>query len=121
MSMHRCSTPLSRDARLPPQTWLRVALGYHTWPQVVAGGLLGASTAAAWFAWGTAYAVPALRSWPPGVPLLYAATAVGMALFAVRNVLVWHQERRERRAGGKARGSDDSGGEWRGAQPQAAG
>jgi len=32
--------------------WLRVALGYHTAPQVIAGYAMGACTAAAWLAAG---------------------------------------------------------------------
>jgi len=96
------------------QTWLRVALGFHTWPQVVVGGLLGAFTAAGWFAWGTTSAVPALTRWGPGLPLLYASTLIGMVLFAARNVLVWHQERGERRAA-KMRSSEGGGGDgWTG-------
>ncbi len=75
-----------------------MALGFHTWPQVIVGGLLGASTAAGWFAWGTGSAVPALCAWPPGIPLLYGATLVGMAAFGVRNVMAWFEERGERRA-----------------------
>ena len=90
----------------PHQTWLRVALGYHTWPQVIVGGLLGASTAGAWFAWGAGAAVPALRAQPLGLPVLYATTVVGVVLFAARNVLSWHEERRAS-ARAKLRASDD--------------
>lgn len=94
-----------------------MALGYHTWPQVIAGAALGASTAAAWFAWGTRSAVGALRDWGPGLPLLYATTLLGVALFAARNVLAWRAERRGGGAGPtKARRSDDGGG-WSGAAP----
>ncbi|KAI8464264.1 MAG: hypothetical protein J3K34DRAFT_120836 [Monoraphidium minutum] len=108
-------------------TWLRVALGYHTWPQVAVGGLLGASTAAAWSAWGSGRAVPALQAWPPGVPLLYVVNAAGVAAFVVRNVLQWRKERQEGAAarGGKARASDadagQGGGGWAGAPATAAG
>jgi uncharacterized membrane protein YgcG len=106
----------------PTQTWLRVALGYHTWPQVIVGGLLGAGTAGAWFAWGAGAAVPALRAAPAGLPMLYASTAVGVTLFAARNVLAWHRERTSgcSGGGGKLRSSDpgsggsdgDRGGSW---------
>lgn len=92
-------------------TWLRVALGYHTWPQLVVGGLLGASTAASWFSLGTSYTIEALRAWPPGLPLLYGATLVGMVLFSVRNVLVWQKERKERAGAVKLRTSDPDG-DW---------
>lgn len=84
-------------------------MGYHTWPQVIVGGLLGTSTAAGWFFGGTQWAVTELRAWPPGIPLLYAATLVGMVLFVLRNVLAWHKERRER-GERKLRTSDDASG-----------
>ncbi|WIA11742.1 hypothetical protein OEZ85_011837 [Tetradesmus obliquus] len=77
-------------------TWLRVRLGYHTWPQVLVGAALGASTATGWFFFGTAAALPALQRTPAGLPLLYGTCLVAMAAFAVKNVLSWAKERKER-------------------------
>lgn len=82
------------------QTWLRVALGYHTWPQVLVGAALGASTAAGWFGWGTSSAVPALRAATAGLPALYAVTLAAVAAFAGRNVLQWRRERQSGSGGG---------------------
>lgn len=93
---------LSRLLSKTFQTWLRVALGFHTWPQVLVGALLGASTAAAWFAWGAGAAVPALRAAPGGLAALYVVTAAGVAAFAARNVLAWHRERRAEAAAATA-------------------
>ena len=79
------------------QTWLRVALGFHTWAQVLVGGALGAATAGTWFIWGNAGgALAALTAWSPGLPALYGLTGAGMAAFALRNVLSWLEERREK-------------------------
>lgn len=110
--------PTHSHAPCPCQTWLRVALGYHTWPQVAAGAVLGAASGAGWFALGAASALPALRAWGPGLPLLYGATLAGIAAFACRNVLAWAAERGERPAGaaaarprGRGGGGHGSGGE----------
>lgn len=78
------------------QTWLRVHLGYHTWPQVLVGALLGSSTAAAWFSIGVASAVPALQQSSIGVPLLYTVTLLAMAAFGIKNVVYWAQDRKEK-------------------------
>ncbi|KAF6265813.1 hypothetical protein COO60DRAFT_763421 [Scenedesmus sp. NREL 46B-D3] len=77
-------------------TWLRVRLGYHTWPQVLVGAALGAGAATGWFLLGTAAALPALQRTPAGLPLLYSACLLAMAVFAVKNVMAWAEERRER-------------------------
>jgi hypothetical protein len=43
------------------QTWLRVALGYHTVPQVLAGWLVGGCSAAAWHSLGRYQVLPGLQ------------------------------------------------------------
>lgn len=81
-------------------TWLRVALGYHTWPQVIVGGVLGGASAAAWFYWGTrGGAVAAIVSTPGGYAALCGATVVGIVAFAARNVLQWVDERAAAKGG----------------------
>eukprot|EP00878_Enallax_costatus_P010240 GHUV01010690.1.p1 GENE.GHUV01010690.1~~GHUV01010690.1.p1 ORF type:complete len:299 (+),score=103.24 GHUV01010690.1:436-1332(+) len=77
-------------------TWLRVHLGYHTWPQVLVGAVLGGSTAAAWFTLGTVAAIPALHHSSWGIPVLYTVTIAAMAAFAIRNVLSWVEDRKQR-------------------------
>lgn len=68
-------------------TWLRVALGYHTWAQVVVGAALGACSAILWYMLGDIWVVSALTTWPPGLPLLYGTTAMCMVLFAAYNLV----------------------------------
>jgi dolichyldiphosphatase len=80
-------------------TWLRVALGYHTWPQVIVGGMLGSASAAAWFYWGTGGAVAAIVSTPGGYAALCGATVFGIVAFAARNVLQWVDERAAAKGG----------------------
>jgi hypothetical protein len=86
-----------------------VALGFHTWPQVMAGAALGAATAAAWFAWGTRGAVAGLRA-GGGLPALYAVALACMAAFAARNLLDIRRERRRAPKRGGDGGGD--GGGW---------
>ncbi|GIL75054.1 hypothetical protein Vretimale_7744 [Volvox reticuliferus] len=74
-------------------TWLRVRLGYHTFPQVLVGYGLGAATAVAWYQLGTGHALKALAERPEQRLALYGCTALAVALFAVRNVMAWFKER----------------------------
>ena len=77
------------------QAWLRVALGFHTVPQVVAGAALGAATAAAWHRLFAAAVLPALARRPElaralqghggahdGCVCLAACAAVGKAVLS---------------------------------------
>ncbi len=70
-----------------PQTWLRVALGYHTLPQVLVGYSLGSATALSWLHLGTAHVLPALGMHPAYGRALVAATYLASAAFVARNVL----------------------------------
>lgn len=75
------------------QTWLRVALGFHTWPQVLVGAALGATTAVAWFKLGTNWVLPALQRSQAGLAALYLLTGIGAAAFGVKNISGWWRER----------------------------
>lgn len=83
---------------LPPlpalQAWLRVALGYHTAPQVVVGWLVGGTSAACWFQLGQAWLLPTLGAQPAALTWLHAATAFAAAFFAATNVWRWVKEHR---------------------------
>jgi len=63
-------------------TWLRVELGYHTKPQVLAGYALGCANAAAWLALGESVVVPAATRDPNVKRAVYGACFVTSALFA---------------------------------------
>lgn len=78
------------------QTWLRVYLGFHTWPQVLVGAALGASTAVTWFKLGTAWALPSLQKSAAGLGVLYAATVLGSAGFGYKVITGWFKERRRK-------------------------
>eukprot|EP00445_Apocalathium_hangoei_P087049 CAMPEP_0204211888 /NCGR_PEP_ID=MMETSP0361-20130328/74822_1 /ASSEMBLY_ACC=CAM_ASM_000343 /TAXON_ID=268821 /ORGANISM="Scrippsiella Hangoei, Strain SHTV-5" /LENGTH=194 /DNA_ID=CAMNT_0051176139 /DNA_START=141 /DNA_END=722 /DNA_ORIENTATION=+ len=43
-------------------SWLRIALGFHTWAQVAVGHTLGSLCATGWFLFGEAHALPLLRT-----------------------------------------------------------
>jgi len=95
--MQCCASVLlaAGTAALPAalQTWLRVALGFHTWPQVAVGAGLGAATAACWFTLGVSSALPALQQSAAATAALFVMTGLAMAAFAVKNVLAWADER----------------------------
>jgi len=74
-------------------TWLRVALGYHTYPQVVVGFCLGSATAIGWRQMGLRHFLPFLDSEPAyGRFLLIVTYGFGL-LFAAKNLLPWLQTR----------------------------
>lgn len=75
-------------------TSLRVILGYHTWPQVIVGWLLGSSVAVSWQYIGVKAALPYLMSHAVGRWCLTLGTCGFVALFAVKNVLRWAREER---------------------------
>lgn len=86
------------------QTWLRVFLGFHTWPQVLVGAALGAATAVTWLRLGTAWALPALQASPAGLRVLYTVTALGSAAFGYKVVTGWFKEqRRKQQLSGKVK------------------
>ncbi|GAX80943.1 hypothetical protein CEUSTIGMA_g8378.t1 [Chlamydomonas eustigma] len=67
--------------------WLRVALGYHTYPQMVVGYLVGSVTAAAWHNWGAAYVLQALEMSPLLYRFLLGLTWASGAVFAFKALL----------------------------------
>lgn len=75
-------------------TSLRVVLGYHTWPQIVVGWLLGSSVAIVWQYIGVNIVLPYLMSHVVGRWGLTLSTCGFVALFALKNVLRWAQEER---------------------------
>lgn len=74
------------------QAWLRVALGFHTLPQVVAGAALGAATAAAWHRLFAAAILPALARRPELARALQGTVALMTATFVLRHVLQWAKQ-----------------------------
>jgi dolichyldiphosphatase len=68
---------------------LRVALGYHTAPQVVVGFAMGAVNAVALHALCVGYALPALAAAPAARGTLYAATGAAIAVFAAQGAASW--------------------------------
>ena len=75
-------------------TWLRVALGYHTVPQVVVGYVLGAGVALGWLHVGETVVGPAAAADPGTARALYAACIVTSLLFA-RLAVRWIDEASE--------------------------
>jgi hypothetical protein len=81
-----------------------VYLGFHTWPQVLVGAALGASTAVTWFKLGTAWALPSLQKSAAGLGILYAVTGLGAAAFAYKIVTGWFKEqKRKQQLSGKVK------------------
>lgn len=74
-------------------TWLRVALGYHTYPQVLVGFCLGSGTAIGWKQIGANYALPYLASEPAYGKILQITTYGFGLLFAARNLLPWLKDK----------------------------
>lgn len=93
---------------------LRVTLGYHTWPQVVVGGLLGCVFALSWAELGARYVVPlasaaaaAAKDGSSGANAvsvaLGCATALAVAVFGTVTVRSWWKERSGGEVEGKRR------------------
>ena len=75
---------------------LRVVLGYHTWPQVVAGGALGCVLALSWGELGARFVVPLCCSGSSSsrnTAVLAGATGLAVAIFAFVTVRSWWRER----------------------------
>ena len=83
-------------------TWLRVALGYHTPPQVIVGYGMGAGTALAWAAAGEAWVGPALGARPELEAGLRLALGVAVGVFAL-TALKWVKEAKDWARGKKAK------------------
>ena len=77
-------------------TWLRIALGYHSVPQVVVGYSLGASVAVGWWQVCVELVLPILRARPELQWWLYAMTTAAIVGFTVDNVSRWIAEQREK-------------------------
>ncbi len=75
-------------------TWLRVAAGYHTVPQVAVGGLAGAAAGAAWLALGEQWALPAMASDANrgALKALYGLTVAASVLFVAKFAKRWRKE-----------------------------
>jgi dolichyldiphosphatase len=93
----RVAAAVALTAAAAALTALRVRLGYHTLPQVVAGAALGGVNAAAWAAVGTRWALPAVAAAGPARLALAGATGAAVLAFGWVNVRVWAEERRRRR------------------------
>lgn len=68
---------------------LRVILGYHSIPQVLAGAMLGAASAASWYLLGQLTVLPMLRSSTSSqnlLALVVVAAVTGYLLLAFRKV-----------------------------------
>lgn len=66
---------------------LRVVLGYHSVPQVLAGALLGAASAASWYLLGQLSVLALLKSSTDGqilLSLVVAAAVTGYLVLAIR-------------------------------------
>ena len=70
---------------------LRVATGYHTWPQVGVGSLLGAGGAWAWMVLNPTAGVAAPG--PLAMGTVYASYVLGSALFVLRKMRSWSAKR----------------------------
>jgi dolichyldiphosphatase len=66
--------------------WLRVALGYHTLPQVVVGWLVGSGIAAWWSRLGAQTVLPLLAERPSLEVGLFGVTSVAVAFFVWVNM-----------------------------------
>lgn len=75
-------------------TALRVTLGYHSVPQVVAGAALGAVGGAAWATLGAVWSLPAVAAGGAAGPVLAVLTLGAVAAFAGLSVGAWTRERR---------------------------
>jgi hypothetical protein len=71
---------------------LRVTLGYHTWPQVVAGGVLGCALALGWAELGARVVLPLCSKESAAATCLACATGLAVAVFAFVTVRSWWKE-----------------------------
>ena len=76
---------------------LRVAVGYHTWAQVIVGGTLGATAACGWMAVGARVAPLIPR--PIALTAVYAVYLLGSALFIGRKMAKWPGSERRKGEG----------------------
>lgn len=83
---------LSLHAPLGPalcmQTWLRVACGYHTVPQVLVGYCTGLATAVWWQHTGVSIMFPYLVHNPELNLYLAAATSIAMLVFVYQSKMI---------------------------------
>jgi hypothetical protein len=81
-----------------------VYLGFHTWPQVLVGAALGASTAVTWFKLGTTWALPRLQQSAAGLSILYAVAVLGSGAFGCKIIKGWFKEqKRKQQLSGKVK------------------
>jgi len=71
--------------------YLRVKLGFHTWPQVYVGYGLGSSTALVWILFGKRYLIQHLARHPERLKNLHACLVVAIGLFAL-SAIKWVKE-----------------------------
>ncbi|CAL6279056.1 unnamed protein product [Bathycoccus prasinos] len=71
--------------------YLRVKLGFHTWPQVYVGYGLGSSTALVWILFGKGYLIQHLARHPERLKNLHACLVVAIGLFAL-SAIKWVKE-----------------------------
>lgn len=72
-------------------TYLRVLLGYHTFPQVMVGWMLGSTIAVAWHSAGNLL-LPHMMANRAGRVGLALVTGVLVGMFALKNVMRWRHE-----------------------------
>lgn len=72
-------------------TYLRVLLGYHTFPQVIVGWMLGSTIAVAWHGAGNLL-LPYIMANSAGRIGLALVTGIFVGLFALKNVMRWRHE-----------------------------
>jgi hypothetical protein len=77
---------------LVAQAALRVMLGFHTWPQVLAGLGLGTVTAAAWLFAFCTRVQPSLAANPFNLLYLIVLTGLAVAIFLGKYVFSWIAE-----------------------------
>lgn len=73
--------------------WLRVALGYHSLPQVAVGWAVGATSAALWWSAGRWAVLPAASGSPALAAGVYIFAAAAMTFFSLKHVARWAAER----------------------------
>ena len=71
--------------------YVRVKLGFHTWPQVYVGYGLGSSTALVWILFGKGYLIQHLARHPERLKNLHACLVVAIGLFAL-SAIKWVKE-----------------------------
>jgi len=71
--------------------YLRVKLGFHTWPQVLVGYGLGSSTALVWILFGKRFLIQHLAEHPERLRNLHACLVIAIGLFAL-SAIKWVKE-----------------------------